>query len=155
MAFSHVDKDGKATMVDVSHKKETERKATATCKVALPSEVLECAQESDIIGTKGPIFPTARIAGIQAAKRTSDLIPLCHPLPITSINIDLKIDGSHVLIEATVKTVGKTGVEMEALTACSAAALCVYDMCKAMSHNIIIEEIRLRHKSGGKNEFNG
>lgn len=154
MGFSHVDEEGKVTMVDVSHKTDTQRIATACGKVRLPEEVLKHVVGSDIVGTKGPIFQTAKIAGIQAAKRTSDLIPLCHPLPITSIEVNLKLVEDLVLITSTVKTTGKTGVEMEALTASSMAALCVYDMCKALSHNIVIEEVRLTHKSGGKSEFN-
>lgn len=142
-------------MVDVGHKSDTERVAIAIGRVILPPEVMDHVVGKDIVGPKGPILQTAQIAGIQAAKRTSDLIPLCHPLPITSIDVDFEIKGSEVRITSCVKTVGKTGVEMEALTACSAAALCIYDMCKAMSHEIVISDIRLKHKSGGKSEYNG
>ena len=147
--LSHLDAAGAARMVDVSDKSETARTATAEAIVRMQPETLALIQERGI--AKGDVLATARIAGIMAAKRTPDLIPLCHPLPITGVTVDLTPEGNDALvIRATVKTTGKTGVEMEALTAASVAALTVYDMCKAVEKGMRIESVRLLEKHGGK-----
>jgi cyclic pyranopterin phosphate synthase len=136
-------------MVDVSEKAETSRVATAEATVRMRPETLALIQSGGM--PKGDVIAAARIAGIMATKRTPDLIPLCHPLPITGATVDLLPVGDDALrITATVKTMGKTGVEMEALTAASVAALTVYDMCKAVEKGMVIEGIRLLEKSGGK-----
>lgn len=153
--FSHINEEGQLNMVDVSGKEITHRTATAGCKVVFPENVFEILKESGFAGKKGSIIQTAVIAGIQAAKRTSDLIPLCHPLAISKIGVDIVPEADHSLrIECTVSCEGKTGVEMEALTGASISALTVYDMCKALSHDIKIAELQLQQKSGGKNDFN-
>ena len=146
--FSHVDENGKAQMVDVGNKDDTERSATASGKVFMSTETIEALERQEL--KKGDVLGVARVAGIQAAKKTSELIPLCHPLAINFASVDFRIRESYVEIEATVRTSGKTGVEMEALTACSVAALTVYDMCKSMDKSITIEEIKLLEKTGGK-----
>lgn len=147
--LTHFDAAGDAVMVDVGAKPATERQATAKARVAMRPETLRMILAGE--AKKGDVFGVARIAGIMAAKRTSELIPLCHPLPIASVAIDLAADGEDgVAIAATVKTTGQTGVEMEALTAASVAALTVYDMCKAVDRGMRIEAVRLTHKSGGK-----
>lgn len=152
--FSHIDKKGDPAMVDVGGKSVTKRSASAQSIVTLPNEVIEIMSNDGIHTKKGPVFQTAILAGIMAAKKTSDLIPLCHPLPINKCGIDISIkDSNQVIITCTVKTEGKTGVEMEALTGASVAALTVYDMCKAFSHNIVIESTKLLHKTGGKRDF--
>ncbi len=148
--LSHFDTKGAAVMVDVSAKGETERRATAAGSVVMKPETLALIRSG---GTKkGDVLAVARLAGIMGAKRTSDLIPLCHPLGIDSVTIELVCNQKRhaVDIEATVKITGKTGVEMEALTAVSVAALTIYDMCKAVDRGMRIENIRLTHKSGGK-----
>ncbi|MDN3669651.1 cyclic pyranopterin monophosphate synthase MoaC [Echinicola jeungdonensis] len=152
--LSHVDQDGKAKMVDVSAKNVTQRTATAQSVIKFPEEVFQSLSSDQFLGPKGSILQTAIIAGTMAAKRTSDLIPLCHPLPLSKIQIDIFPEENHLKIESRVKCEGKTGVEMEALTAASVAALTVYDMCKALSHDIIISETKLMAKEGGKNAFN-
>ena len=148
--FSHFDRDGKAAMVDVTGKKATDRTAVAQGQVTMRPETLALVQAGQM--GKGDVLAVARLAGIMAAKRTAELIPLCHPLALTSIAVDLAIDEaqSAVRIEATVRLAGRTGVEMEALTAVSVAALTVYDMCKAADRGMVISGIRLVHKSGGK-----
>jgi cyclic pyranopterin phosphate synthase len=148
--LTHFDAEGKAAMVDVSDKAETERSATARGSVLMQSETLALIAAGDM--KKGDVLAVARLAGIMAAKRTAELIPLCHPLALTSIKVDLAIDKarSAVEIEATCKLKGRTGVEMEALTAVSVAALTVYDMCKAVDRGMTITEIRLTAKRGGK-----
>ncbi len=147
--LSHLDASGAARMVDVSGKAETARTAVAEALVVMQPETLSLIQQGGI--PKGDVIATARIAGIMAAKRTPDLIPLCHPLPITGVTVDLEAIGPGTLaIRATVKTTGKTGVEMEALTAVSVAALTVYDMCKAVEKGMRIESVRLLEKHGGK-----
>ena len=148
--LTHFDKNGNAVMVDVSQKNETERIATACSSISLSKETLECIKNNQI--GKGDVLGVARVAGIMAAKKTSDLIPMCHPLMLTSCNIDYEIDeiNSNIKILATVKIVGKTGVEMEALTAASVACLTIYDMCKAVDRGMDIGPIRLLHKEGGK-----
>ncbi len=148
--LSHFDKKGAAIMVDVSAKAETERVATAAGSVIMQPATLKLIQSG---GTqKGDVLAVARLAGIMAAKRTADLIPLCHPLSLNSVLVEFDSDTERhaVDITATVKIRGQTGVEMEALTAVSVAALTIYDMCKAVDRGIRIENIRLVHKSGGK-----
>jgi cyclic pyranopterin phosphate synthase len=148
--FTHFDKEGKARMVDVSDKAETERTATAKGSVIMQPATLALIKEGGV--KKGDVLSVARLAGIMGAKRTPDLIPLCHPLALTSVQVDLTLDEARnaVDITATCKLTGKTGVEMEALTAVSVAALTVYDMCKAVDNGMRIADIRLTHKSGGK-----
>ena len=148
--FTHFDKEGKAQMVDVSDKAETERVATAKGSVLMQPATLALIKEGAV--KKGDVLSVARLAGIMGAKKTPDLIPLCHPLALTSVQVDLTLDEARnaVDITATCKLVGKTGVEMEALTAVSVAALTVYDMCKAVDKGMQIVDIRLTHKSGGK-----
>ena len=148
--LTHFDAQGKAAMVDVSTKAETERVATAKGSVIMQPETLALIAAGEM--KKGDVLAVARLAGIMAAKRTPDLVPLCHPLALTAIAVDLAIDRKRnaVDIEATCKLVGRTGVEMEALTAVSVAALTVYDMCKAVDRAMIITDIRLTHKRGGK-----
>ena len=146
--LSHIDENGKAQMVDVGNKEDTKRSATASGKVFMSVETIEALKKQEL--QKGDVLGVARVAGIQAAKKTSDLIPLCHPLAVNFASVDFRIQESHVEIEATVKTSGKTGVEMEALTACSVTALTIYDMCKAMDKSITIDEIKLLEKTGGK-----
>jgi len=148
--FTHFDKEGKARMVDVSDKAETERSATAKGSVIMQPATLALIKDGGV--KKGDVLSVARLAGIMGAKRTPDLIPLCHPLALTSVQVDLTLDEARnaVDITATCKLVGKTGVEMEALTAVSVAALTVYDMCKAVDKGMQIVDIRLTHKSGGK-----
>jgi len=152
--FSHLDEKGDPAMVDVSNKEITTRLAKAQSVVVLPREIIEIIQKDEIHSKKGPVFQTAILAGIMGAKKTSDLIPLCHPLPITKCDIDISIsENQQVIITCEVKTSGKTGVEMEALTGASVAALTIYDMCKAFSHDIVIESTQLQSKSGGKRDF--
>ena len=148
--FTHFDATGNAVMVDVSAKPATDRTATAKARVAMQPETLAMIVAGS--AKKGDVLGVARLAGIMGAKRTSDLIPLCHPLPITAVTIELTPNtaASAVEIEATVRTTGQTGVEMEALTAASVAALTVYDMCKAVDRGMRIEAIRVVHKAGGK-----
>jgi cyclic pyranopterin phosphate synthase len=147
--FTHFDAAGNAAMVDVGDKPETVRTATARARVVmLPATRAMISAGS---AAKGDVLGVARLAGIMAAKRTADLIPLCHPLPLTSVRVDLVPDGEDaVAIEACVTTTGRTGVEMEALTAASVAALTVYDMCKAVDRGMRIEALRVVAKSGGK-----
>lgn len=148
--FTHFDAEGKAVMVDVSGKDITERIAEAKGSVIMQPETLALIRDGGV--KKGDVFSVARLAGIMGAKRTPDLIPLCHPLALTSVTVDLTIDAARnaVDITATCKLVGRTGVEMEALTAVSVAALTVYDMCKAVDRGMRITEVRLTHKAGGK-----
>ena len=148
--LSHFDTAGNAAMVDVSDKPVTGRTATARARVMMRPQTLALIQSGE--AKKGDVLGVARLAGIMAAKRTGELIPLCHPLPITAISIDLAPDpaGPSVEIEATVRTTAQTGVEMEALTAVSVAALTVYDMCKSADRAMCIEAIRVVHKAGGK-----
>jgi cyclic pyranopterin phosphate synthase len=148
--FTHFDSEGRAVMVDVTQKPVTERTATAAARVIMQPETLAAIQAGQI--GKGDVLAVARLAGIMAAKRTPDLIPLCHPLALTSVKVDLTLnpDENAVEISATCKLSGKTGVEMEALTAASVAALTVYDMCKALDKGMQITDLRLTHKAGGK-----
>lgn len=144
--LSHYDETGQASMVDVSQKQPTRRTATATAFIELSESVLKALPANP----KGNPLEVARFAGIQAAKRTSELIPMCHPLPLTHADVQAEIVEDGVRITATVTTVGVTGVEMEALTAASVAALTVYDMTKALDKSIVIREVRLETKTGGK-----
>jgi cyclic pyranopterin monophosphate synthase len=148
--FTHFDNSGNAVMVDVSAKPATDRTATARVSVVMSAATLAMIEAGT--AKKGDVLGVARIAGIMAAKRTSDLIPLCHPLPISAVVLDLTPDraASAVEIAATVRTTGQTGVEMEALTAASVAALTVYDMCKSVDRGMRIEGLRVVHKAGGK-----
>jgi cyclic pyranopterin monophosphate synthase len=148
--LTHFDDKGDAHMVDVSAKDETDRIATAKCSVLMQPDTLKLIMEGGM--KKGDVLSVARLAGIMGAKRTPDLIPLCHPIAIASAKVELSCDPDRnaVDIEATVKTTGRTGVEMEALTAASVAALTVYDMCKAVDRGMVLTDIRLAHKSGGK-----
>jgi cyclic pyranopterin phosphate synthase len=149
-AFSHFDEAGHAVMVDVTDKAVTERIAIASGRVLMRPETLAAVEAGGI--AKGDVLGVARLAGIMAAKRTFELIPLCHPLPLSSVTVEL-VPHRHppaVEIRATCRSVGRTGVEMEALCAASVAALTVYDMCKAMDRGMRITDIRLQHKSGGK-----
>lgn len=150
MPLTHFDEAGKARMVDVSDKAETTRIATAKGEVTMQPATLALIAEGR--AGKGDVLGTARLAGIMGAKKTAELIPLCHPLPVTSVSVDLARDATanKVEVTATVKTTGKTGVEMEALTAVSVAALTIYDMVKAVDRGMGIGAIRLVHKSGGK-----
>ncbi|MGW8123929.1 cyclic pyranopterin monophosphate synthase MoaC [Roseivirga echinicomitans] len=151
--FTHINQS-MPTMVDVGEKVDTKRSAIAQSIVQLPSEMKSYIAEGEIKTLKGPVFQTAIIAGIQGAKRTSDLIPLCHNLPLSKVEIDIKLlENLRVEITCEAKTFGKTGVEMEALTGASVAALTVYDMCKAFSHDIEIQKTRLIKKTGGKSDF--
>lgn len=148
-SFTHFDDQGRAAMVDVSAKPETERVAIARGRVVMAPETLARIREGEV--GKGDVLGVARLAGIMAAKRTSDLIPLCHPLMLSKVTVDLTpAPPDAVEIEALVKLTGRTGVEMEALTAVTVAALTVYDMCKALDRGMRIEAVRLAHKSGGK-----
>lgn len=147
--LSHFDPAGASRMVDTSGKPDTAREARASAVVRMRPETLALIRDKAL--AKGDVFEVARLAGIMAAKRTSDLIPLCHPLPITGVTIDFVPEGADALrIEAVVKVFGKTGVEMEALTAVSIAGLTVYDMCKSVDRGMAIERVRLEEKAGGK-----
>ncbi|NRD71957.1 cyclic pyranopterin monophosphate synthase MoaC [Shewanella sp. VB17] len=148
--FTHINANGNAHMVDVTDKMVTEREARAEAFVEMASETLEMIMSGS--HHKGDVFATARIAGIQAAKKTSDLIPLCHPLMLTKVEVELEAQPAHqrVRITSLCKLSGKTGVEMEALTAVSVAALTIYDMCKAVQKDILISQTRLLEKRGGK-----
>lgn len=148
--LTHLDQQGNARMVDVTEKAIIQREATAEARVTMQPETLVMITEGR--HKKGDVLAVARIAGIQAAKKTSDLIPLCHPLMLTSVKVELTPDVAHhqILIRATCKLAGRTGVEMEALTAASIAALTIYDMCKAVDKGMIIEGVRLLEKIGGK-----
>ena len=149
MSLTHLDSEGRARMVDVGHKPDTQRAAVATGEVRMKPETLALIRAGNL--KKGDVLATAQLAGLMAAKRTADLIPLCHPLPLTHIevNCELKDDLPGVAITATVRTTGKTGVEMEALTAVSVAALTVYDMAKAAEKTMQITNVRLLEKHGG------
>lgn len=152
--FSHLDEQGRIVMVDVSEKKISPRTATARSIVALPAEVMEKLIDGDIQTKKGSVFQTAIIAGIMAAKKTGELIPLCHPLGLDNCSIDIHINEQHeLIINCTASITAKTGVEMEALVGASVAALTVYDMCKALSHDMVIKETKLMEKTGGKRDF--
>jgi len=151
--LSHVTPAGLPAMVNVSAKASTFRTARAQARVNVGKEVLALLSGNDIQVKKGSVFQTAIIAGVMGAKRTSDLIPLCHPVGLDDCQVSIEVKGGKVVIDTSATTTGKTGVEMEALTAASIAALTVYDMCKAVSHKIVIESVRLLEKKGGKSDF--
>ena len=152
--LTHLDATGQPAMVDVGAKVATRRVARACSRVVLGTEILALVQAGDLPTRKGPVFQTAILAGIMGAKRTSELIPLCHPLGLDDCQVRIEIQlPDAVLIECTTSVTGKTGVEMEALTGASVAALTIYDMCKALSHDIVIQETRLLSKTGGKQDF--
>ena len=154
-ALSHLDSDGDITMVDVSGKTATTREACAFGQVVFLADIYQQIKAADGMTKKGSITQTAHIAGIMAAKRTHDLIPLCHPLPLDKIGLTFEYDDrqNSITVTATVKVTHKTGVEMEALTAVSVACLTIYDMTKAISHDIIINNIHLMNKTGGKSDY--
>ena len=146
--LTHLNTSGEAHMVDVSDKADTNRTAIAQSQVELTPVIIAAITDSSL--PKGDLYATARIAGIQAAKKTSDLIPLCHPLPLSKVTLDIELQGNSLVITALCKTTGKTGVEMEALTAASVAALTVYDMCKGLDKGMVISQTKLMEKTGGK-----
>ena len=148
LEFSHLDPLGRARMVDVTPKEPTHRRAIARCKVFMKPETTAAIANREV--KKDDVLAVARIAGIQAAKRTSDMIPLCHPLLVGAVHINFEIGDDHIAIESQVDTVERTGVEMEALHACSVAALTIYDMCKSADRAMVIGEIALWEKSGGR-----
>jgi cyclic pyranopterin phosphate synthase len=152
--LTHLDKQDNPTMVDVSAKQVTHRTATARSIVVLPNEVLQHLVNGEVQTKKGAVFQTAIIAGIMAAKKTGDLIPLCHPLGMDNCKVTIELSAENeVVIDCTASISAKTGIEMEALVGASIAALTVYDMCKAMSHDIVIKETKLIAKTGGKRDF--
>jgi len=151
--LSHIDADNKPTMVDVSAKAKTDRAAHARAIVHLPDIVVREISGDEITTKKGPVFATAIIAGVMAAKKTHELIPFCHPLGLESCKVEIAIDGDDAIVDCRCKVRHKTGVEMEALTGASVAALTIYDMLKALSHDIVISDTRLISKSGGKRDF--
>ncbi|MEO6002851.1 MAG: cyclic pyranopterin monophosphate synthase MoaC [Opitutus sp.] len=153
--LSHIDDRGQPAMVNVGDKMVTRRTAHAVAVVTLPPELAALLKEGEIATKKGAVFQTAILAGVMGAKRTSDLIPLCHPLGLDDCQISVvpAADGRHVDIHCRVQTHGKTGVEMEALTGATVAALTIYDMGKAVSHGIVIREVRLLEKTGGKRDY--
>ena len=152
--LTHIDDRGAARMVDVGGKPVTAREAVATGRITMSAEAARAIRAGNV--AKGDVLAVARVAGIMAAKRTAELIPLCHPLPLTRVAIDLTPDDGGVTVTATAATEGKTGVEMEALTAASVALLTLYDMAKAIDKRMTIEHVRLTRKTGGKSgDFNG
>ncbi|MBV7435155.1 cyclic pyranopterin monophosphate synthase MoaC [Cardiobacteriaceae bacterium TAE3-ERU3] len=153
--FSHLDADGNINMVDVGDKSVTRRSATASAQVTFPPEVYQALRDVNGQTKKGSITDTAHLAGIMAAKKTSELIPLCHQLPLDSVKLEFDYQDADfaIVIRATARVTHKTGVEMEALTAVSVAALTIYDMTKAMSHDISIDHIHLLNKTGGKSDY--
>ena len=152
--FTHIGDKNQPKMVDVTNKKVTKRKAIAKATMFLGSAIISQFNNDELITKKGPVFQTAIVAGIQAVKRTPDLIPMCHPLMIGAIEIDINItDKEHIEILCTVQIDGKTGVEMEALTGVSVAGLTIYDMCKALSQKMVIKEVKLLEKKGGKSDY--
>jgi cyclic pyranopterin phosphate synthase len=153
MTFTHLDADHRPTMVDVSDKATTKRSATAEARVRFPAAVAAALRASGLRSPKGPVFDTAIIAGVLGAKRTHELIPFCHPLGIENCHIAIDLEGDTAIIRCTVTVHHKTGVEMEALTGASIAALTVYDMCKGLSHGIVINDVRLLAKEGCKSSY--
>lgn len=151
--FTHIDASGNPTMVDVSEKKITKRVAKAQATVNVGPEIIALIQGNELITKKGPVFQTAIIAGVMGAKNTSTLIPFCHPLGLEDCQVKIHVKGSSIIIDTSATITAKTGVEMEALTAATVAALTVYDMCKALSHDITIKDVKLMEKSGGKKDF--
>ena len=146
--FTHLDSDGRARMVDVTPKEPSHRRAVARGRVNMTPETASAVAQGAI--KKGDVLAVARVAGIQAAKRTSDLLPLCHPLMVGAVTVNFEINDASIEVEAAVDTFDRTGVEMEALTACSVAALTIYDMCKAMDRSMVIDAVTLWEKTGGR-----
>ncbi len=153
MSLTHVDAEHRPTMVDVSGKSATRRSATAEARVRFPAEVASALKDNGLRSPKGPVFDTAIVAGVMGAKRTHELIPFCHPLGLENCKILIDLVGDCAVIRCTVSVHHKTGVEMEALTGASIAALTIYDMCKALSHGIVISDVRLLSKDGGKRDY--
>jgi cyclic pyranopterin phosphate synthase len=151
--LTHVDSSGNPSMVNVSEKAITKRTAKAQAIVQVGKEIIEHIQANELMTKKGPVFQTAILAGVMGAKKTSDLIPLCHPLGLEDCQISIQVEGGEIVITGSATLSAKTGVEMEALTAVSVAALTIYDMCKAMSHDLVIKEIKLLEKTGGKKDY--
>ncbi|CAL1521598.1 cyclic pyranopterin monophosphate synthase MoaC [Chitinophaga sp. MM2321] len=151
--FTHLDASGQPAMVDISGKNDTYRIAVAESRIFLPEAVRSEFRDNDIQTRKGAVFQTAVIAGIMAAKKTPELIPLCHTLLLDGCDVHIQLTGEEAVIRCTVKTTGKTGVEMEALTGASVAALTIYDMCKALTHEMVIRETKLISKTGGKHDY--
>ncbi len=151
--LTHLDEKNNPGMVDVSAKGVTKRTATARSVVQLTPAIIDLIQDGDIQTKKGSVFQTAIIAGTMGAKKTSELIPLCHPIGMEKCSLDIRLNGLDVVIDCTCTVTSKTGIEMEALTGASVAALTIYDMCKAMSHEIVIKETRLLSKTGGKQDY--
>jgi cyclic pyranopterin phosphate synthase len=148
LSFTHLDPLGRARMVDVTPKEPTYRRAIARCKVFMKPETTTAIANREV--KKGDVLSVARVAGIQAAKRTADQIPLCHPVLVGSVSVNFELDDEFVLVEATVDTIDRTGVEMEAMHACSIAALTIYDMCKSADRGMVIGELTLWEKTGGR-----
>jgi cyclic pyranopterin phosphate synthase len=153
MTFTHLDASLHPTMVDVGDKTPTKRTATAEARVRFPPAVAAVLRDSGLRSPKGPVFDTAIIAGVMAAKRTHELIPFCHAVAIENCRITIDLDGDAAVIRCTVSVHHKTGVEMEALTGAGIAALTIYDMCKALSHDIVIGDVRLLAKEGGRSSY--
>lgn len=152
--FTHLDKSGNPSMVDVGEKKVTKRVAKARSIIVVDDVILAQLSDNEIQTKKGPVFQTAILAGVMGAKKTSDLIPLCHPLGLDNCQIHIHINSANeIVVDCTASLTAKTGVEMEALTGASIAALTIYDMCKAFSHHIVIKETKLMEKTGGKSDF--
>jgi cyclic pyranopterin phosphate synthase len=151
--LSHVDKAGNPTMVDVSGKAVSQRTASAESRVELGQGIMNLLHNREIHTPKGPVFQTAIIAGTMAAKKTAELIPFCHPIGLENCSIDIQTEGTQAIITCSTTVTAKTGIEMEAITGASVAAITIYDMCKAMSHDIEIIRTRLISKTGGKQDY--
>ncbi len=151
--LTHIDSRNRPAMVDVGDKAVTRREATAQSRVLLPLVVLDALDGDEIASKKGPVFATAIIAGVMAAKKTHELIPFCHPLGLDKCTIDIRVEDSEAVIDCTCRVEHKTGVEMEALTGASVAALTIYDMVKGLSHDVVIRDTRLIAKTGGKKDY--
>jgi cyclic pyranopterin phosphate synthase len=151
--FTHIDPSGNPAMVDVSEKAITKRKARAQAVISPGTLILGLIKNDELVTKKGPVFQTSIIAGVMGAKQTSSLIPFCHPLALEDCQIKIQIRSNKVVIDCITTITGKTGVEMEALTGATVAALTFYDMCKALSHDIVIEDVKLMEKTGGKKDF--
>ena len=151
--ITHIDTQGNPAMVDISEKAVTHRTATARCIITLPDEVLKHFTDGELQTKKGSVFQVAIVAGVMGAKKTGELIPLCHSLGLDNCQINIGLNENELIIACTASITAKTGVEMEALVGASIAALTVYDMCKAMSHDIVIKETKLILKTGGKHDF--
>jgi cyclic pyranopterin phosphate synthase len=153
MSLSHINSNNQPAMVDVSAKTETVRRAVAEARVTVNAEVAAQFDGKDLVSKKGPVFQTAILAGVMGAKQTSSLIPLCHPLPLDDCKIDIELNGLEIVIRCTCKTTARTGVEMEALTGATIAALTLHDMCKALDPTMVIGGVRLIEKTGGKSDY--